>query len=74
MAARFICHHCEGDLGPDQVYVEWSTEAPVADADDAREMAREGCVAEQFCSWICAGRWFCDRAGREAPAIQEKRS
>jgi hypothetical protein len=50
-----------------KVYVEWSIDLPgdLEDADEAREMKRNGCVGEMFCSWACAAKWFAERAARE---------
>ena len=39
--------------------IEWSTPDTIEDP---------GCVAETFCSWVCAARWFCDQAGIVTPA------
>jgi hypothetical protein len=54
------CHQDAARFHPAaQVYVEWSTEDTVEG---------NGCVAEMFCSWICAAKWFAVQAGFEAPA------
>jgi hypothetical protein len=63
VAEADTCSQCGKDaarfypVGP--LLVEWSSELTV-DEDS-------GCIAELFCSWTCAARWFCGRAGLEAP-------
>ena len=49
-----LCSQCKQNAGSDRLYVEWSFEDPGIRA----ELDRDGCVAEMFCSWECAGRWF----------------
>jgi hypothetical protein len=45
-----FCTQCEQRIDrPDSLYVEWS---------DRETVAGNGCVAEEFCSWGCAARWF----------------
>ena len=44
-----------------QLYVEWSNRETVEG---------DGCVAEMFCSWVCAARWFCTQAGLDLPSQQ----
>jgi hypothetical protein len=53
----FPCEHCKGDsvqFPGGTVYVEWS---------DSTTVGGNGCVGELFCSWTCAAKWFCARAG-----------
>ena len=56
-----LCSQCKQTAG--QLYVEWSSanetvEGPAITA----ELERDGCVAEMFCSWGCAARWFQSQA------------
>jgi hypothetical protein len=47
-----LCTQCGQDVArfPDgELYVEWS---------DRETVEGNGCVAEMFCSWDCAARWF----------------
>jgi hypothetical protein len=45
-----FCTQCGQDTArPDSLYVEWS---------DRETVEAPGCVAEMFCSWDCAARWF----------------
>jgi hypothetical protein len=48
-----FCTQCERHFDQwsdsDSLYVEWS---------DRDTVEGNGCVAEQFCSWECAARWF----------------
>jgi hypothetical protein len=53
-----LCSHCKQDVGSGRVYVEWSTGDTFEDPAIRAELDRDGCVAEMFCSWECAGRWF----------------
>ena len=57
----FFCSQCTQDAGrfPTQLYVEWS---------DQDTVEGNGCVAEMFCSWDCAARWF--SRGRPRKATQ----
>jgi hypothetical protein len=48
----FLCSHCDQNTDrfpAGRLYVEWS---------DKDTVEGDGCVAEMFCSWECAGRWF----------------
>jgi hypothetical protein len=66
-----FCSHCgQKALSPDNVYVEWST-ADIPTPDD--DVGNTGCVAEMFCSWGCAARWFCVQAGLDAPVDPDLR-
>jgi hypothetical protein len=65
----FSCRQCKQPAG--RLYVEWSTEETVEDPAERSELKRDGCIAEMFCSWECAGRWFHTQAGRRDLHSQE---
>jgi hypothetical protein len=55
----FLCSHCKQNVDADRLYVEWSTDDTFYEDPAIRaELKRDGCVAEMFCCWDCAGRWF----------------
>ena len=57
-----LCTQCKRDatrFPAGQLYVEWSNWETIEE---------NGCVAEMFCSWDCAARWF--SRGRPRKATQ----
>jgi hypothetical protein len=54
-----LCAQCKQDAGAGRLYVEWSTDDTFYENPAVRaELERDGCVAEMFCCWDCAGLWF----------------
>jgi hypothetical protein len=61
----FLCVQCRQDwdrFPGRRLYVEWSNQETIEDPAIRAEFEREGCVAEMFCSWGCAARWFHSQA------------
>jgi hypothetical protein len=63
-----LCSQCKQDVGSDRLYVEWSTHDTFEDPAIRTEHEHDGCVAEMFCSWECAGRWFSRGRPKKAEA------
>jgi hypothetical protein len=59
-----LCTQCKKDAArflDAGLYVEWS---------ERKTVEGNGCVAEMFCSWGCAARWFCTQAGQDLHSQQ----
>jgi hypothetical protein len=56
-----LCSQCKQNTERSpagRLYVEWSSEDTFEDSAIRAELKRDGCVAEMFCCWDCAGLWF----------------